>query len=200
MWYITFWYYGSSVLWKSCAFGKIVKRYSINSTPQIELSCTKATCRSHKVRSRARVTCRGHVEGSRAGRMRVAHGDLHLQIGEVITVQTLRVKRRCQLVVRLKANKSYQELLRSLSSYINFLNIRLCLGLYSLRKCYWRYNRYHLQGCRDCIAGHIALIALTISVIVSLWSLWPNRSGSIVDCIGLIFVLESVLCIWYHFH
>ena len=37
----------------------------------------------------------------------------------------LRVKRRCQLIVRLKANKSYHKLLCYLSSYINFLNIRL---------------------------------------------------------------------------
>ena len=37
-------------------------------------------------------------------------------------VRTLWVKRRCQLVIRLKANKYYPELLSSLSSYINLLN------------------------------------------------------------------------------
>ena len=80
------------------------------------------------MRSREGVTCRGHVEGLRARGMRVAQGNLHLQMGEIIIVQTLRVKRKYQLVVRLKANKYYQELLRSLSSYINFLNIRLLRG------------------------------------------------------------------------
>ena len=35
---------------------------------------------------------------------------------------SLKVKCRCQLVVRLKANKCYQELPCSLSFYINFLN------------------------------------------------------------------------------
>ena len=44
----------------------------------------------------------------------------------------LRVKRRCQLVVRLKANKCYQELLCYLSSYINFLNIRLFARVFGL--------------------------------------------------------------------
>ena len=72
------------------------------------------------------VTCRDHVQGSRAGDMQVARSDLYLQMGGVITVQTLWVKRRCQLVVRLKANKCYQGLLCYLSSYINFLSIRLC--------------------------------------------------------------------------
>ena len=69
-----------------------------------------------------------HVQGSRAGGIWVAWSDLHLRMGGVLTVQTLQVKRRCQLVVKLKANKCYQELLRSLSSYINLLNIRLLLG------------------------------------------------------------------------
>ena len=65
----------------------------------------------------------------RAGGMRVARGDLYLQMGGVVTVQTLRVKRRCQLIIRLKANKCYQKLLRSLSPYINLLNIRQIFGL-----------------------------------------------------------------------
>ena len=87
-----------------------------------ELSYTKATCRGHKVRSRAGVTGWGHMQGLHTGGMQVAPSDLHLEIGRVITVQALWVKRRCQLVVRLKANKCYQKLLNSLSFYINFLN------------------------------------------------------------------------------
>ena len=86
--------------------------------------------------SRAGITCRGHVEGSRAGGMQVARGDLHLRIGGVITVQTLRVKCKCQLVVRLKANTCYQEFLQSLSSSINLLVSDLCSGLWPLRRYY----------------------------------------------------------------
>ena len=81
---------------------------------------------------------------------------------------------------RLKANKCYQELLYYLSSYINLPNIRLCLGLCALRKCYWQCNHYHPRGRPNCIAGHIALIALIVSLIV--------------------FVFGSVLCFWYCFH
>ena len=141
-------------------------------------------------RPRAGVTGWGHVQGSRAGGMRVARGDLHLRMGGVI-VQTLRVKRKCQLVVRLKANECYQELLRYLSSYINLLNIRLCLGLWPLRKCYWRYNRYHPRVCLDHIAGHIALIAL----------LWPYRWSYCFDCIALIALIaltvSLVVSLWF---
>ena len=61
---------------------------------------------------------------SRAGDMRVAQSDLHLRMGGVISVQTVRVKRRCQLVGKLKANECYQELLCYLSFYINLLSIR----------------------------------------------------------------------------
>ena len=93
---------------------------------------------------------------------------------------SLRAKYRCQLIVRPKANKCYQELLCYLSSYINLLNIRLCSGQCSSRKCYWRCNRYHPRGCPDCIAGHIALIVLTVSLIV--------------------FVFGSILCFRYRFH
>ena len=38
-------------------------------------------------------------------------------------VWTLQVKCRCQLIVRLKVNKYYPELLIFLSSYINLLNL-----------------------------------------------------------------------------
>ena len=159
----------------------------LNSTNWVEL--IKTTCSCQRVRSRAGVTCRGHVQGSRAGvtcrghiqgsvtgSMWVVQGDLHLQMGGVITVQTLRVKCRCQLVVRLKANECYQELLRYLSSYINLLNIRLCSGLWPLRKCYWQCN--HPRVCPDCIDDDIALIAdlianriaLAVLLIVLLWS------------------------------
>ena len=66
-----------------------MKKCSIDSIPQIELSCIKATCKGHELRSRARVTCRGHVEGLRAKGMRVARSDLHLQMGKFVIVQTL---------------------------------------------------------------------------------------------------------------
>ena len=154
------------MLQKSYAFGKIVKRCLIDSTPQIELSCTKVTYRSHMVRSCTGVTCKSHVEGSRARGVQVGRGDLHLQMAEIIIVQTLLVKRKCQLVVRLKANKCYQGLLRSLSSSINLLVSDLCSGLWPLCRCYWQCNRYHPRICPNRIASHIALI---VSLIVSLW-------------------------------
>ena len=48
---------------------------------------------------------------------------------EFNSADSSRVKRRCQLIIRLKANKCYQELLCYLSYYINFLNIKLCVWL-----------------------------------------------------------------------
>ena len=100
-WYVTCWYYRSLALQKSCAFGEILKRCSIDSTPQIELSCTRATCRGHGVRSRAEFTCRGCVQG-------ICRSDLHLRMGGGFnSANSFKVKRRCQLVVRLKANKYY---------------------------------------------------------------------------------------------
>ena len=72
---------------------------------------------------------KGHVQESRARGIQVAQNDLHLQIDEVITVQSLWVKRKCQLVVRLKANKCYQELLCFLSSYMNLVKLLNFQGL-----------------------------------------------------------------------
>ena len=112
--------------------------------------------------------------------MRVAYSDLHLRMGGVIIVLTLWGKRRCQFVVRIKANKCFQEFLCYLSSYINLLNIRFFSGLWSSRKCYWQCNQYHPRGCPPRIASHIALIALTVLLIV--------------------FVFGSVLCFWYYSH
>ena len=91
-----------------------------------ELRCTKATCRGHGVRSHAEVLCRG---------MQVARSDLHLWIDRVIIVRILWVKRKCQLVVRLKANKCYQELLCYLSSY-KLLVLDPCSGFWPLRRYY----------------------------------------------------------------
>ena len=99
----------------------------LNSTNWVKLH------KGHVQGSRDEVTCRSHGVRSHAGSMQIAGSDLHLQMGGV---QQCRLKRRCQLVVRLKTNKCYQELLCYLSSYINLLNIRLCLGLWPLHKCY----------------------------------------------------------------
>ena len=104
-WYVTCRNYRSLALQKSCAFSKIVKRCSINSTLQVEW-----------------IVCKGHMQELRAESMWIIHSNLHLQMGGVLTMQTLQVKRKCQLVVRLKANKCYQELLCYLFSYINLLN------------------------------------------------------------------------------
>ena len=60
--------------------------------------------------------------------MQVARNDLHLQMGGV---WQSRLKRRYQLVIRLKANECYQKLLCSLSSYINLLNLLNLQGLHN---------------------------------------------------------------------
>ena len=122
-WYVTCWHYKSLALRRSCAFGEIVKRCSINSTPRVGLY------QGHVQGSQGEVTCKGHVERLYAGGTQVARDDLLLQVGGVITMQTFWVKCRCQLVVKLKANKYYQELLCFLSSYINLLNLLNLQGL-----------------------------------------------------------------------
>ena len=94
----------------------------LNSTNWVKLH------KGHLQGSLSEVMCRGHVQGSRAGGIRVARSDLHLQMGGV---PQCRLKRKCQLVVRLKADKCYQELLCSLSSYINLLNLLNLQGLHS---------------------------------------------------------------------
>ena len=96
-----------------------MKRCSINSTPRIELSCTKATCRGHGVRSRTRVTGWGHVQ-----RVYELPGVICIyKWAQFNGADSLRVKRKYQLVVKLKANKYYPKLLSFLSSYINLLNL-----------------------------------------------------------------------------
>ena len=60
--------------------------------------------------------------------------------GRKITLWEL--ERRCQLVIRLKANKYYQELLCSLSSYINLLNLLNLQGL-----CDWLLAPGRFQTC-----------------------------------------------------
>ena len=57
----------------------------------------------HGVRSRAE----GHMQGSRGRKMRAVQSDLHVQMGGVVTVRILQVKCKCQLAVKLKANKCY---------------------------------------------------------------------------------------------
>ena len=101
----------------------------LNPTSWAELH--KATYRSHGVRSRAGAMGNGHGVKSRTGGIWLARSDLHLKMGGVITVRTLRFKRSCQLVVRLKANKYYQELLCSWCSYINLLSFLNLQGLRS---------------------------------------------------------------------
>ena len=93
------------------------------------------------------------------------------QWAEFNVTDFLRVKRRCQLVVRVKANKCYQELLRYLSSYIN--------------------------NVTNTTPG----IVLIILLVILLWLLWPYCWSYCFDCIALIvFVLGSILCFLYHFY
>ena len=193
-WYVTCWHYGSLAPQKSYAFGKTMKKCSIDSTPRVEMSCTKVTCRSHGVRSRAGVR-------SCAGGMQVARGDLYLQMGGVIIVQTLWIKCRYQLVVKLKANKCYQELLCYLSSYINnvttsgfLLIVSLTISLWLL----WPYCWPYCFDCSDCIANHIVLIVLLQSYY---WLQRFNCSNRIVwshcfNCIALAILLIALLWLY----
>ena len=82
----------------------------LNSTNWV--SCTKAMCR-------------GHVQGV----CKLPGVICIYKWAEFNGTDSLRVKGRCQLVVRLKANKCYQGLIYYLSSYINLLNL---LNLQSL--------------------------------------------------------------------
>ena len=100
--YVTWWQLGFSALQKVALSEKPWR--CVQATQLRELSLTKW----------------GHVQ-----RSRVKVNDQ----GRKITLQEL--ERRCQLVVRLKANKYYQVLLCSLSSYINLLNLLNLQGLCS---------------------------------------------------------------------
>ena len=110
---------------RSCAFGKTVKMSSINSTPQIELSYIKGTWRSYRVKSCAEVMCRDHVDYPEQSAF--INGWSCNSVEVTCGVHCSRVKRGCQLVVRLKANKCYQELLCYSSSYIKFQNYQASL-------------------------------------------------------------------------
>ena len=74
---------------------------------------------------KSEVTCRGHVQGA----CKLPGVICIYEWAKFNSADSSRVKRRCQLVVKLKANKYYQELLRYLSPYINLLVLDLCLGL-----------------------------------------------------------------------
>ena len=99
---------------KSCTFEETLKMGAINSTPWFEF-----------------LTEWGHVQ-----MLRVKINDQ----GGKITLWEL--ERMCQLVVRLKANKYYQELLCSLSSYIKLLNVLNLQGL-----CNWLLAPGRFQTC-----------------------------------------------------
>ena len=82
-------------------------------------------------------------------------------------------------------------LLHQLSEYQAF-----CLGLWSLRKCYWQCNRYYPPVCSDYIADHIALIIL-------LWLYSWLHCFNCFDCIAgcitltvLLIILLWLYCAW----
>ena len=125
---------------------------------------------------------------------------------KINNVDSWRVKRWCQLVVKLKANKCYQELLYSLFSYINLLNIS-----------------FFAQVSGLCVSATDDIttpkFVLNILLTILFWLLWTHYSGRIVDCIALIallwpycwlycfnyialiiFVFKSVFCFWYYSH
>ena len=100
-----------------------MKKYSINLTLQVELA--------RQILQVAAID-KGHVQGLYAGvtysnYVNYSEQSAFTNRWSCNNTDFLRDKHRCQLVVRLKANKYYQELLGYLPYYINFLNIRLLL-------------------------------------------------------------------------
>ena len=109
-WYVTCWYYGS---WRSKNVVFLAKPWrGVQLTQLYKLSWAAQS-------PRAGVTRWGHVQGECElfGVMCI------YKWAKFNNADFLRVKRRCQLVVRLKAKEYYLELLSFLSSYINFLNL-----------------------------------------------------------------------------
>ena len=123
-----------------------------NSTNWVELY------KDHVHGSRGEITCMA----SRAGGMRVARGDLHLQMSGVIIVQILQVKRRCQLVIRLKVNKCYQGLLCYLSFYINDVTTPGFVPIVLQTILLWFYHSGRIVDC-------IALIVFVFGSVFYFW-------------------------------
>ena len=138
--------------------------------------------------SRGENTCGGHVEVSRIGACELSGVICIYEWVELYTVDSLRVKRRCQLIVRLKANKCYQELLCSLSSYINLLNLLNLQGLRGWLQASSRFQTSSLWSrsqtsdlCRysysfSCLfdqlfLGKVCRNPTTLGWVVWLWSL-----------------------------
>ena len=96
-----------------------------------------------------------------------------------------RIKYRCQLVVRLKANKCYQKLLGYLSSYTKLLNIRLFARVSSV-----------------CVSVTNNIIVTTpgfVLIVLLIWSFWLYCSGHIVDCIALIALTVLLIVLFWLF-
>ena len=84
------------------------------------VGCLKIAGSGPMQTSYIKVTCRGH--------MNYLEQSAFTNRRNFNNTDSSRVKLSCQLVVRLKANKCYYQLLGYLSSYTNFLNIKLFLG------------------------------------------------------------------------
>ena len=163
---ITPWFLGAP---KSCAFREILKMYLIDSAQWVELdwvsSCAEVTW---VTRSNQRLLGGGKQWREMVKVMGLMWGLLREpNIG-------------VNWWIRLKANKCYQELLCYLSFYY-LLVLDPCLGLWPLRRCYQQCKRYYHRLCPDYIAGHIALIALTvllicIALIVSVLTIYFSMS------------------------
>ena len=152
-----------------------MKRCSIDSTPQIELSYIKAMCRDHGVKSYEGVTCKGHLEG-----VYKLPGVISIyKWTEFNSSDSLRIKRRCQLVVRLKTIKYKDNISRYLSSSICLVTSDLCYQRSNL----WPFDLWYnitiiffrfvliISLCLYCfgrITNCITYIALAVSLIVSL--------------------------------
>ena len=105
--------------WQNCE--EVLNR--LNSASWAELH------KGHVQWSRVEVTCRGEVMCRGHASCPKWFAFINRRSSRVRTLQ--KSKRKYQLVVRLKANKCYQELLCCLSSYINLLNLLNFQGLCS---------------------------------------------------------------------
>ena len=158
-----------STLKKLCFWQNREKVFNrLNSRNWVELH------KGHVQESKGEVMCKSHAQGA----CKLTGVICIYEWAEFNDGDFLRVKCKCQLVVRLNANKCYKELLRSLSSDINFLNIRLFAQVFGL----------YVSATGNIIITTSGFLLIVLLIIL----LWSHCSGRIIDCIALIALIASL--------
>ena len=103
----------------------------------------------------------------------------------------MRVKHRCQLLVRLKANKCYQELLCYLSSYINLLSIRL-LGWLLVPDQFQTSSPWSRPLVNS---GPHSIISSILAVIIIIQSIAFWLILALIKVVSLVKLLFLVICL-----